>query len=90
MLIQVDTDPYVRCYDLLKVSVLPRQYRDLGRAIAISGAQSQQSTCNSFYTALVRKSFESYKSPWPKAKLQDINMLKVLIYLTWCKKRNLD
>jgi hypothetical protein len=90
MLIQVDTDPYVRCYDLLKVSVLPRQYRDLGRAIAISGAQSQQSTRISCYMALAHKSFKSYNRPWPKAKLQDTNMLKVLIYLTWCKRRNLD
>jgi hypothetical protein len=34
-------------------------------------------------------SFEIYKRPWPKAKLQDTNMLKVLIYLTWCKRRNI-
>jgi hypothetical protein len=38
----------------------------------------------------MHNSFESYKRPWPKAKLQDTNMLKVLIYLTWCKQRNLD
>jgi hypothetical protein len=81
VLIQVDTDPYVRGYDLLKVGVLPRQYPDLGRAIVVSGAQSQQSTHISCYTELVHKSFKSYKRPWPKDKLQDTNMLKVRIYL---------
>jgi hypothetical protein len=38
VLIQVGTDPYVRCYDLPKVGVSPQQYQDLGRAIAVSGA----------------------------------------------------
>jgi hypothetical protein len=90
VLIQVGTDPYVRCYNLLKVGVLPRQYRDLGRAITVSGAQSQQSTRISCYTTLVHKSFRRYKKTLAKAKLQDTNMLKVLIYLTWCKRRNLD
>jgi hypothetical protein len=90
MLIQVNTDRYVRCYDLLKVGILPQQYQDLGRAIVVSGAQSQQSTCISCYTVLVHKSFENYKRPWPKAKLQDTNIFKVLIYLTWCKWHNLD
>jgi hypothetical protein len=32
----------------------------------------------------MHNSFESYKRPCPKAKLQGTNMLKVLIYLTWC------
>jgi hypothetical protein len=90
MLIQVDTDPYVRCYDLPKVGVLPQQYRYLGHAIAASGAQLQQSTCISCYTTLVHKCFNSYKRPWPKAKLQDTNILKVLIYHTWYLRCNLD
>jgi hypothetical protein len=75
VLIQVDTDPHVRCYGRPKVGVPPQQYRDLGHAIAVSGAQSQHSTRISCYTVLVHKSFESYKRPWPKAKLQDTNML---------------
>jgi hypothetical protein len=83
VLIQVDTDPYVRCYDLPKVGVLPQQYRDLGQAIAASSAQLQLSTLISCYTTLVHKSFESYKRPWPKAKLQDTTILKVLVYPTW-------
>jgi hypothetical protein len=32
---------------------------------------------------------QSYKIPWLKAKLQDTNMLKVPVYLTWCMRRNL-
>jgi hypothetical protein len=38
----------------------------------------------------VYKSFVSYKRPLPTTKLQDANILKVLIYLTRCLRRNLD
>jgi hypothetical protein len=44
----------------------------------------------SCYSALVHKCFGSYKRHWLKAKLQDTNMLKDLIYLTLCLRRNLD
>jgi hypothetical protein len=88
--IQVDKDPSVSRYDLPKVGVLPQQCRGLGHAIAASGAQLQQSMHISHHTTYVYKSFESYKRPRPKAKLQDTNMLKVLIYITWCLRRNLD
>jgi hypothetical protein len=88
--IQVDTDSFVSRYHLPKVGVLPQPCRVLGHAIAGLGAQSQQSTHISRHTTHVFKSFEIYKRPWPKAKLQDTNMFKVLIYLTWCLRRNLD
>jgi hypothetical protein len=62
------------------VGVLPQQYRDVDHAIAASGAQLQQLTRITFYTALAHKSFKSYKIPWPNAKLLDTNILKVLVY----------
>jgi hypothetical protein len=83
-------DSFVSRYDLPKVSVLLQPRRGLGHAIATSGAQLQQSMHISRHTTHVYKIFESYKRPWSKAKLQDTNILKVLIYLTWCLRRNLD
>jgi hypothetical protein len=67
LLIQVDTDPYVSCYDLLKVGVLLQPCWGLGHATVAQALKLQQSTHNSCYIALVHKSFESYKRPWPTA-----------------------
>jgi hypothetical protein len=36
--IQVVTGTHVECYDLPKVGVSPQQCRDIGHAIAVSGA----------------------------------------------------
>jgi hypothetical protein len=78
-----------RYYDLPKVSIAPQQCRDLGHAIAISGAPFTVIDRDEqlFNTHIQR--LQSYKRPWLKAKLQGTNMLKVPVYLTWCKRRNL-
>jgi hypothetical protein len=49
--------------------------------------QSQSSIEMSGYPIVM---YNSYKRLWSKAKLQDTNMLKVPIYLTWGVRRNLD
>jgi hypothetical protein len=90
MSIQVDVDSFISRYDLPKVSVLPQPRWGLGHTIATPGAQLQQLMHTSRHTTHVYKRFESYKRPWPKAKLQDTNILKILIYLTWCLRCNLD
>jgi hypothetical protein len=90
VLMQDDTDPIPDVMTFLRSAYRHKQCLDLGHAIAVSGAQSQHSTHISCYTPFVHKSLESYKRPWPKAKLQDTNMLKVLICLRLCKRRNLD
>jgi hypothetical protein len=56
----------------------------------LSRVPNHRNRHTSCYMELVRTSFESNKRPWPNAKLQGTNMLKVLVYLTWCKRRNID
>jgi hypothetical protein len=88
--IQVDIDPFVSCYDLPRISVLSQPCQGLGHTIVAPDAQLQQSVHISCRTTHVYKSLDSYKRPWPKAKLQDTNVLRVLIYLPWYLQRNLD
>jgi hypothetical protein len=87
---QVITGTHVRCYDLPKVGATPQQHRDLGHAIAVSGASITVIDGDERLSNTHVQQLQSYKRPWSKAKLQDTNMLKVLIYLTWCMRRNLD
>jgi hypothetical protein len=87
--IQVNTD-FISRYDLPKVGVLPEPRRGPGLAIAAPDTQLRQLMCISCHNTHVYTSFESYKRPWAKAKLQDTNILKVLIYLTWYLRCNLD
>jgi hypothetical protein len=87
---QVVTGTNVGCYDLPKVGVTPQQHRGLGHAIAVSGAPVTIINRDERLFNTHVQQVQSYKRPWPKAKLQDTNMLKVPIYLMWCKRRNLD
>jgi hypothetical protein len=71
----------VHCYNLVGALATP---------LSPQVPKLQQSMHISCYIALVHKSFESYKRLWLKAKLQDTNTLKVLIYPTWYLRRNQD
>jgi hypothetical protein len=86
---QVITGTHVGCYDLTKVGVTTQQRRDLGHAVTVSGASIRViDKDEGIFSARIQQ-LQSYKRPWPKAKLQDTNMLKVPAYLTWCMRRNL-
>jgi hypothetical protein len=87
---QVITGTHVGCYDLPKVGVAPQQRRDLGHAIAVSGAPITVIDRDERLFITHIQQLQSYKRPCLKAKLQDTNMFKVQIHLTWCKRRNLD
>jgi hypothetical protein len=78
-----------RYYDLLKVGIPPQQRRDLGCANVVSGAPITVVDRDERLFGAHIQQLQSYNRPWLTTKLQDTNMLKVPIYLTWCMRRNL-
>jgi hypothetical protein len=89
MLTQVNTGSFVDFHGLLKVGVLQQPHRDLSHAIATWAPLYNNQDTSFAMQACVYK-LHKLQTTMTHGQLQDANILKALIYLEWCLRRNLD